>query len=87
VRPPRTGVFGRRGVTSLDCTGFGDRFPLLKKKMVKTLFFSSKGRMGTEEGMGKSPVFSVGSDEVLQVERKWTYLLRFEPWYQDTRAP
>jgi hypothetical protein len=44
-------------------------------------------RMGTEEGMCKATASSVGSDDVLQVERKWTYLLRCEPWYQDTRAP
>jgi hypothetical protein len=43
--------------------------------------------MGTEEGMGKEPVSSVGSDDVLQVESKWPYLLRCEPWYQGTRAP
>ena len=30
--------------------------------------------MGTEEVMGKSPVSSVGSDDVLQVESKWPYL-------------
>jgi hypothetical protein len=42
--------------------------------------------MGTEEGMGKSPASSVGSDDVLQVESKWPYLLRCEPWYQGTRA-
>jgi hypothetical protein len=40
--------------------------------------------MGTEEGMGKSPASSVGSDDVLQVESKWPYLLRYEPW---SRAP
>ena len=40
--------------------------------------------MGTEEGMGKAPASSVGSDNVLQVESKWPYLLRCEPW---TRAP
>ena len=38
--------------------------------------------MGTEEGMGKVPVSSVGSDDVLQVESKWPYLHRCEPWYQ-----
>ena len=43
--------------------------------------------MGTEEGMGKVPVSSVGSDYVLQVESKCPYLLRCEPWYQVTRAP
>ena len=43
--------------------------------------------MGTEEGMGKTPASSVGSDDVLQVESKWPYLLRCEPWYQGTRAP
>ena len=43
--------------------------------------------MGTEEGMGKAPASSVGSDDVLQVESKWPYLLRCEPWYQGTRAP
>ena len=43
--------------------------------------------MGTEEGMGKSPATSVGIDDVLQVENKWPYLLRCEPWYQGTRAP
>jgi hypothetical protein len=34
--------------------------------------------MGTEEGMGKAPASSVGSDDVLQVESKWSYLLRCE---------
>ena len=43
--------------------------------------------MGTEEGMGKAPASSVGSDDVLQVESKWPYLLRCEPWYHGTRAP
>ena len=43
--------------------------------------------MGTEEGMGKAPASSVGSDDVLQVESKWPYLLRCEPWDQGTRAP
>jgi hypothetical protein len=32
--------------------------------------------MGTEEVMGKAPASSVGSDDVLQVESKWSYLLR-----------
>ncbi len=39
--------------------------------------------MGTEEGMGKTPAFSVGSDDVLQVESKWPYLLRCEPGFND----
>jgi hypothetical protein len=43
--------------------------------------------MGTEEGMGMAPASSMGSDDVLQVESKWPYLLRCEPWYQGTRAP
>ncbi len=43
--------------------------------------------MGTEEGMGKAPASSVGSDDVLQVESKWPYQLRCEPWYQVTRSP
>ena len=43
--------------------------------------------MGTEEGMGNFPASSMGSDDVLQVESKWPYLLRCEPWYQGTRAP
>jgi hypothetical protein len=30
--------------------------------------------MGTEEGMGKAPASSVGSDDVLQVHSKWSYL-------------
>jgi hypothetical protein len=30
--------------------------------------------MGTEESMGKAPVSSVGSDDVLQVDSKWSYL-------------
>jgi hypothetical protein len=47
--------------------------------------------MGTEEGMGKTPASSVGSDDVLQVEStgKWPYLLRCEPWrpgHQGTAA-
>jgi hypothetical protein len=78
VRPDRTGVFGRRGVAAPDRTGFGDRFPL-KKKLANTFFFGKGGRMGTEEGMGNIPASSVGSDDVLQVESKWPYLLRCEP--------
>ena len=35
--------------------------------------------MGTEDGMGNFPASSVGSDDVLQVEGKWPYLLRCEP--------
>jgi hypothetical protein len=60
MRPPRTGVFGRRGVTAPDHTGFGDQFPtFFKKKLVRDFFFFER-TTGTEEVKGKEPACSVG---------------------------
>ncbi len=79
MRPDRTGVFGRKDVTVPDRTG---RPVPTEKKIGEHFFFGKGGRIGTEDGMGNFPASSVGSDDVLQVEGKWPYLLRCEPWYQ-----
>jgi hypothetical protein len=53
-RRARTGVFGRRGVTALYFNGFGDRFPLLKKKLL-TLFFAGKGEWEPKRAWVRHP--------------------------------
>ena len=72
MRQTRNGVFGRCGVTAPDHPDFGDQFPTSLDTIGKRGFFQRA--TGTEEVMGKTPSSSVGSDDVLQVENKWSYL-------------
>jgi hypothetical protein len=68
--PGRTGVFWRLTEVGPHLTGFRDRFPAFLKKME----FFSKFRRATGKGMAKGQAASVSSEEVLQVESKWSFL-------------